>query len=595
MKMVPMAAAAAVVVAIEVTEMEASEIAVRTEDILDFSREEATTENVDSEVRIASASNLLDPLLTDVDDDGDDRPARKHKYEEPVASRLRREILIIGEPPVVNHTEDVMQHGKRIAENFEDDQVRGPLLDTLVQLIAEQPLKIPFVAAIMRYANDQNADVTSQIVAKVAARAQESIELGLWRELKLMLRFLAILQDVFNDDGVFTILNELFNRAADQQSASQHDTTGLELVKIILLTLPYVMAYSTQTQSLNEKAQAILSKTDIITSVQHPLEDLVETFPVEDEARPFGYTSALELLQKQLQQEAVDGWKLTCLPRIYKSNDAEMPDADSVATNKQAFPTLSIPTTINPGPRPIFPENYFSMYADQDVETVPRVTNIAASLIRDAAVDTINILHFNRLLTAKFLIDLDSFFSPGTFAKRAIPFDKIKDIPEGESTWKPEDLIVDAIFAQLLALPSAEHKFVYYHSVITEACKLAPSAIAPTLGRAIRFLYRSVDFLDLEVAYRFLDWFGHHLSNFDFRWKWAEWIDDIEATNVSAKKAFIVAVIDKETRLSFTHRIKDTLPREYHRLISEGKEKELPEFKYNRPGMFMDLKIIVHS
>jgi hypothetical protein len=32
-----------------------------------------------------------------VDDDRDDRPTRRHRYEEPIASRLRREILTIAE------------------------------------------------------------------------------------------------------------------------------------------------------------------------------------------------------------------------------------------------------------------------------------------------------------------------------------------------------------------------------------------------------------------------------------------------------------------------------------------------------------------
>jgi hypothetical protein len=35
-------------------------------------------------------------------------------------------------------SEDASQFGKRIAENFDDDQVRGPLLDTLVELYVSE-------------------------------------------------------------------------------------------------------------------------------------------------------------------------------------------------------------------------------------------------------------------------------------------------------------------------------------------------------------------------------------------------------------------------------------------------------------------------
>ena len=118
---------------------------------------------------------------------------------------------------------------------------------------------------------------------------------------------------------------------------------------------------------------------------------------------------------------------------------------------------------------------------------------------------------------------MDCYWSADTFVKRATPFDRLKDVQNGTSTWKTEDLAVDAIFSQLLKLPNAGHKLVYYHSMITETCKIAPAAIAPSLGRAIRFLYRNLNVMDQELTYRFMDWFSHHLSNFDFRWKWVEW------------------------------------------------------------------------
>lgn len=154
---------------------------------------------------------------------------------------------------------------------------------------------------------------------------------------------------------------------------------------------------------------------------------------------------------------------------------------------------------------------------------MPSASDTAALLIRDALSDTINVLHFNRNIAAKFLIDVDCYFAPDTFVKRATAFDKLRDVAGDKATWKPEDVIVDATFGQLLQLPAPEHKLVYYHSVLTEACKLAPAAVAPSLGRAIRFLYRNVERMDLELCQRFLDWFAHHLSNFGFTWKWTEW------------------------------------------------------------------------
>lgn len=55
----------------------------------------------------------------------------------------------------------------------------------------------------------------------------------------------------------------------------------------------------------------------------------------------------------------------------------------------------------------------------------------------------------------------------------------------------------------------------------------------------------------------------------------------MELPNVHPKKAFIIDALDKEIRLSFSKRIKNTLPEPYQALISEEKEKDSPDFKYN--------------
>ena len=266
-----------------------------------------------------------------------------------------------------------------------------------------------------------------------------------------------------------------------------------------------------------ERALALLDKTDIIASTPHALEALVNPYPENDEGDSQEPQSIINLLQKQLQAEAGQSWKLACIPRPWKVTNV------SAAFKKHTLPEIKVPSPVAPGPRPIFPELYISVYADQDIETVPSTSDVASSILRDALVDTINILDYNRNATAKFLIDLDCYFSSETFVKRATQFDKLRNVEEGRSTWKPEDVAVDAVFSQLLQLPIAEHKLVYYHSVLTEACKIAPAAIAPSLGRAIRWLYKNVDGMDLELVYRFMDWFSHHLSNFGFTWKWTEW------------------------------------------------------------------------
>lgn len=333
----------------------------------------------------------------------------------------------------------------------------------------------------------------------------------------------------------------------------------------------------------------MVENTEIIAGEPHVLQALVDPYPgngkEEEVIVPSG---VLNLLQTQLQSEATTGWELACLPRPWRGIEEDIPARIQALEGaaKHALPAIFIPDLVNPGPRALFPELYISVYANQDLETVPPMSNIASCLLRDALVDTINILDYNRDAAARFLIDLDCYFAPGTFVKRATPFDKLRDAEGDRTTWKPEDVAVDAVFSQLFQLPSPEHKLVYYHSILTEACKLAPAAIAPSLGRAIRYLYLSIDSMDLELSYRFMDWFSHHLSNFGFTWKWTEWIDDVDLPALHPKKAFITGALDKEIRLSFAQRIKGTLPQPYQPLITEGKEKDTPDFKYNDDSKF---------
>ena len=299
---------------------------------------------------------------------------------------------------------------------------------------------------------------------------------------------------------------------------------GLELVKIILLTLPYVIASSGN--EFHQRALELLDKTDIIASTPHTLEALVNPYPgASDETQEL--QPVVGLLQKQMQGEADRGWKLACIPRPWqtaKENPKEEDVSDfGTDSQKHALPSVTVPAPVLSDLRPRLPELYFSVFADQGIETVPPTSDLASSIMRDGLIDTINILDFNRNVTAKFLIDLDCYFAADTFVKRATQFDKLRDVEEGKSTWKPEDVAVDAVFSQLMKLPNPEHKLVYYHSVLTEACKIAPAAIAPSLGRAIRWLYHNLDTMDLELIYRFMEWFSHHLSNFGFTWKWTEW------------------------------------------------------------------------
>jgi nuclear cap-binding protein subunit 1 len=184
-------------------------------------------------------------VLEDDDDHRDYRRQQRPRYEEPVASRIRRDIIFIGEESALGAQDQCAGFGRDIANNYEDDQVRGPLLDTLVDMLCEQPLKIPFLAAVALYANDLNADVGREFITRASKKMSNALELGNWRDFKLLLRFHACLQGVLDGAGVFQILNQLFDWVIDLQSASAEDVSSLSLVySDTMLTNPFRLLVS---------------------------------------------------------------------------------------------------------------------------------------------------------------------------------------------------------------------------------------------------------------------------------------------------------------------------------------------------------------
>jgi len=91
----------------------------------------------------------------------------------------------------------------------------------------EQPFKIPFVAAVVILINKKKPEAAEQVLEKAQTIIQGYLNVGDWREVKLVLRFLACLQGILEGDGVFPILEELFNRAVDLQTASSEDVSIL--------------------------------------------------------------------------------------------------------------------------------------------------------------------------------------------------------------------------------------------------------------------------------------------------------------------------------------------------------------------------------
>lgn len=87
-------------------------------------------------------------------------------------------------------------------------------------------MKIPFIAATVLAANVLNPEPVSELLTRAGEALQGYVNAGAWREVKLLLRFLGCLQGILEGDGIFPLLEEIFARAVDLQTASSEDASS---------------------------------------------------------------------------------------------------------------------------------------------------------------------------------------------------------------------------------------------------------------------------------------------------------------------------------------------------------------------------------
>lgn len=73
--------------------------------------------------------------------------------------------------------------------------------------------------------NTLKPDFAAEVLKKASSAAQDALNAGVWRDVKLLVRLLGCLQGLLEGDGVFVILEDLFSRAVDLQTTSSEDVS----------------------------------------------------------------------------------------------------------------------------------------------------------------------------------------------------------------------------------------------------------------------------------------------------------------------------------------------------------------------------------
>ena len=124
-----------------------------------------------------------------------------------------------------------------------------------------------------------------------------------------------------------------------------------------------------------DTVKALLEKTEIVASMMSTNETLAEIYP-GDKSGSASYGPFIRLLQKQLQNET-EFWSFSCIPRFPPVSVVfDKTDPDPA---QHPFPNIRVPPMVGAGPKPLFPEIFFSLYADSDVEESPWTSAVVPS------------------------------------------------------------------------------------------------------------------------------------------------------------------------------------------------------------------------
>lgn len=69
------------------------------------------------------------------------------------------------------------------------------------------------------------------------------------------------------------------------------------------------------------------------------------------------------------------------------------------------------------------------------------------------------------------------------------------------------------------------------------------------------------------ACFSLVNWFSFHLSNFEYRWSWSDWLECVEFPIYDRRNIFVREVLEKCLRFSYHDKLSQFLPEEFEPMI----------------------------
>ncbi|PKA60876.1 Nuclear cap-binding protein subunit 1 [Apostasia shenzhenica] len=250
----------------------------------------------------------------------------------------------------------------------------------------------------------------------------------------------------------------------------------------------------------------------------------------------------LEDLWDRIQVLCLKGWKADSVPRPHLSFEAQL-----VAGKAFTLPPIHcpLPSTISSFHSAIATEREKHDALLKYPRRLQRLNIFSSDKVE-------NMQPIDRFVVEEYLLDVLLFFNG--CRKECAAYLVGLPVP-----FRYEYLMAETIFSQLLSLPQAPFKSMYYTLVIIDLCKALPGAFPAVVAGAVRALFEKIVDLDMECRTRLILWFSHHLANFQYIWPWEEWAYVKDLPKWAPQRVFVQEVLEREIRLSYWDKIKQSI------------------------------------
>uniref|UniRef100_A0A8C5M3L4 Nuclear cap binding protein subunit 1 n=1 Tax=Leptobrachium leishanense TaxID=445787 RepID=A0A8C5M3L4_9ANUR len=452
------------------------------------------------------------------DDNDGGQPHKRRRSSEPlvIGDRLESLICRVGE----KSTSSLESNLEGLAGVLEADlpNYKSKILRILCAVCRLLPEKMTVYTTLVGLLNARNYNFGGEFVEAMVRQLKEAIKSNGYTEATYFVR---ILSDLVNCHVIsapsLVALFESFVGVTLEEDIPQVRSDWY--VYAILSSLPWVG------KELHEKKDVEMDRVlaQIESYLKRRQKNHVSLLQIWTAEKPHPQEEYLDCLWAQVQKLKKDRWQERHILRPYLAFDSIL--CEALQHNLPPFtPPPHTEDSVYPMPSVVF--RMFDYTDAPEGPVMPGSHSVERFVIEDNLHCIINSHWRERKTCAAHLLSY-----PG---KNKIPLNYH---------------IVEVIFAELFQLPLPPHIDVMYTTLLIELCKLQPGSL-PQHKVLHNLLYVRV----------FVNWFSHHLSNFQFRWNWEDWADCIPQDLDKPKPQFVREVLEKCMRLSYHQRILDIVP-----------------------------------